>query len=73
MQGECLAADGLGWEAAGHADEADYIDACETWAWEQVRIDRASGRRGATGPDCEARTALVRYDGCEALDGPAYE
>lgn len=37
-KGACLADEGLDWEAAGYADQADAADACQTWAWEQRQL-----------------------------------
>ena len=34
LYGGCLADWGADWTAAGYTDEADFLNACETWAWE---------------------------------------
>ena len=44
---DCLAADELDWPAAGYDDEADFLDACATWAWELRVLD--------VDPECAAR------------------
>lgn len=71
MQG-CLAEDGLGWEAAGYADEAAFLDACDTWAWEQLQLAREAGQgRAALGEACEVRAEDIEQGTCEefmALD-----
>lgn len=46
LYGACLADWGLGWEAAGYEDGADFVDRCETWAWEMRILERAAVRRG---------------------------
>ena len=78
-RGECLADEGLDWEAAGYEDEADYAGSCETWAWEQRLLAReAGGDPDAVGARCEALGEAVETGGCEALaaidwDDPAWE
>lgn len=63
LYGGCLADWGAGWEAAGYADEADFVDACATWAWELRQLEADAGRTGEVDAECEARTeALAAED-----------
>lgn len=57
LYGGCLDDWGVGWTAAGYADEYDFIDACETWAWQMRRLEDRAGHNGATDAACARRTA----------------
>lgn len=74
--GRCLAPDGAGaptWQDAGYADEQGFLDACDTWAWEQRLLARAAeGRRAGdakVSAACAARAAELRVEGsaCETF------
>ena len=49
LYGGCLDDWGADWPAAGYADEADFIGACETWAWEMSLLEADAVERGDTG------------------------
>lgn len=74
--GRCLDPDGAGapsWQDAGYNDEQGFLDACDTWAWEQRLLARAAdGRRAGdtkVSAACTAREAeLHAEDGaCDAF------
>ncbi len=46
LYGGCLRDWGAGWEAAGYDDEADFLDACNTWAWELRLLEEDAVERG---------------------------
>ena len=72
--GACLADWGVDWSAAGLEDEADYVDRCETWAWEMGVLERdarARGEavpRGATEAACVERDSLLSAEGATCTD-----
>lgn len=76
LYGACLDDAGLGWDAVGYADEAAYLDACATWAWELRVLERDAVKRGeldapgAVDATCEAReVALTAPDAdCATYD-----
>jgi hypothetical protein len=39
LYGGCLEGWGADWSAAGYVDQADFLDACETWVWEQQLLE----------------------------------
>lgn len=54
----CVEAQGLSWSAYGYEDQADFQDACDTWAWEQARMaQHASARQGGGGQGLHALEA----------------
>ena len=61
LAAECLEADGLDWSATQWGSPAGFLASCETWAWEQLQLERdARARRavrgqGHTEAACEAR------------------
>ena len=57
--GECLETQDLDWSAAGYADRRDFIDACETWAWEQRVLEEAEDAPGRTDRACRQRTQTL--------------
>lgn len=71
--GPCVEEEGLGWEAYGYRDAADFRDACETWAWEQDQMAREAARReggGVAGLDrlaarCEELETTFTVGTCE--------
>lgn len=53
------------WADAGYDDEQGFLDACDTWAWEQRLLARAAeGRRAG-----EAKVSAACADRAAALDG----
>jgi hypothetical protein len=71
LYGGCLQDWGADWEAAAYADEADFLDACDTWAWEMHQLERDAGRTGATDAACAEREAALTADDatCESFTG----
>jgi hypothetical protein len=69
LYGGCLRDWGADWEAAAYADEADFFDACTTWAWEMEQLEQEADRAGATADVCaEREAAFVAEDAtCEAF------
>jgi hypothetical protein len=65
LYGACLDDWGVGWEAAGYADESDFVDACDTWAWEQAVLERDAGREGQLEATCEARRSRLEGGTCD--------
>ncbi|NOY28435.1 MAG: hypothetical protein GXP62_21470 [Oligoflexia bacterium] len=55
LYGTCLSDWGQDWGAAGYDDQADFVDRCQTWAWEARILERDAGEQGAIDPVCEAR------------------
>ncbi|MBM4369182.1 MAG: hypothetical protein FJ102_23410 [Deltaproteobacteria bacterium] len=55
LYGGCLAEWGADWTAAGYADEDDFLDACDTWAFEWRQIEAVDGHEGQTDATCVAR------------------
>ena len=53
----CLEERALTWGSLGLSDRSDFLDHCDTWSWEEVRL---TGTRTAT-ETCEQRR--------DALDG----
>lgn len=79
LQATCLAADGLDWSQSRWQSQADFDEACLTWAWEAQKLEGAAARqgeaeRGSIIDACEQRGA--EYAGsqaqCEPLDGPGW-
>lgn len=62
LYGGCLSGWGADWSAAGYADEADYLDACGTWAWELRALEADAGRSGQVDALCAERDAQLTAD-----------
>jgi hypothetical protein len=62
LYGACLSDWGADWEAAGYADEDDFLGACETWAWEMSLLEIDAVERG----EADASGSLVQT--CEARE-----
>lgn len=75
--GTCLADRDATWVDAGWADEADFLDGCDTWAWTQRKLARDAGR-GDVDAICadRARAIAADPDPCAVThmdwDGPAF-
>jgi len=71
LYGGCLSDWGAGWEAAAYTDEADFLDACSTWAWEMQQLEVDAGQQGATAAACEERAAAFSAEDaeCDAFTG----
>ena len=71
--GACLDPDGAGpdWEAAGYDDRQAFVDACDTWAWEQRLIADAEGAPDRVDAACAQRDDALRSaaDPCAAFSG----
>ncbi len=46
LYGSCLQDWGAGWESAGYDDEPDFLDSCETWAWEMRLLEEDALQQG---------------------------
>lgn len=61
----CLDERQLTWASAGYADRADFLDRCDTWAWEEVRLSGSATaeicaeRRDSMDGTCAAYEALA--------------
>ena len=55
LYGGCLSSWGADWEAAAYEDEADFLDACATWAWEERQLEAEAGHVGSVDTVCEER------------------
>lgn len=64
LYGTCLESWALDWSAAGYEDQADFLDRCETWAWEARLLEADAGQDGAVDAACEERELTFG----EALD-----
>lgn len=65
LYGGCLEEWGAGWEAAGYADQQDFLGACETWAWQMGLLEEdavQAGEAGAAGATLRAcRTRATAF------------
>lgn len=67
LYGDCLADWGVGWDAAGYEDAADYEGRCTTWAWEARLLEEDAVDRGVAEPGeidavCDERLAALSVD-----------
>jgi hypothetical protein len=77
LYGECLTSWGADWEAAGYADEDDFLEACETWSWEMSLLENDAvdqGNETASGSvvaACrERKDSFAAHDAtCDAYTG----
>jgi hypothetical protein len=71
----CLAEEGRSWESSEWGSEADFLDACATWAWEVRRLARAERAHDALDAECADREALLGEEGasCAAWDQLAWD
>lgn len=72
--GACLDPDGEGgappdWGAAGYDDRRGFLDACDTWAWEQRLIAEEEGAPDRVDAACAQREEALRAadDPCSAF------
>lgn len=63
--GVCLSEQGLSWVNAGYDDEAAWLDACATWAWEMRVLEADAGEAGAVDDTCETRADLFSEGDCD--------
>ena len=73
LYGGCLTSWGASWEAAGYADEADFLDACATWAWEGRQLEAEAGEPGATEDVCRSRDATFTAEDATCDDFTAVD
>lgn len=67
-QAACLSASDLDWSALGYADRDDWLDRCQTWAWEQRQLARDAGASAdAVDAACQAEEALMQGGGCDEI------
>ena len=71
LYGGCLSTWGADWEAAGYADEDEFLDACATWAFEMRQLEDDAGKTGETDQTCEDRAATFAAEDatCDAYTG----
>jgi hypothetical protein len=66
VYGRCLTAEGLDWNAAGYEGIEDYLDACDTWAWEKRLIEDTDPlEEGRLDAVCRSRTSKLEGGGCQ--------
>jgi len=68
LYGGCLGEWGADWPAAGYADEADFLDACATWAFQMRALEVDAGRTGDVDAECAAREATFAADDATCED-----
>ena len=64
LYGSCLSDWDADWTAAGYSDESDFIDACDTWAWEMRLLESEHGGAGAVDATCSERTVQFSDGTC---------
>lgn len=69
LYGGCLDDWGVGWEGAGYADQAEFEESCEVWAWEMALLARDAQKRGVLTD--EAALDRTCSDRATALSDPA--
>ena len=52
------------WNAAGYSDEADFIDACDTWVWEMRLIAEEHGDADTVDATCTERAERFSEGQC---------
>lgn len=62
LYGGCLESWGLGWSAAGYADQADFLDRCQTWAWEERLLEARAVRQGQAGAEGSVDATCTERD-----------
>ena len=65
LYGSCLDGWGAAWTDAGYEDEADFLDACETWAWSARLLEDEAGETGRIDATCRERTVQYTDGTCE--------
>ena len=64
----CLSASDLDWSALGYADREDWLDSCQTWAWEQRALARdADARAEDVDAACQAQESAMEEGGCAMI------
>ncbi|MDP6933117.1 MAG: hypothetical protein QGG40_09380 [Myxococcota bacterium] len=61
LYGSCLEEWSLDWSAAGFQDEQDYLQVCDTWAWEQRLLADDPSRVDQV---CEERDSVFQHGSC---------
>lgn len=46
LLGVCVEDWELDWSAVGYADQADFLESCDAWAWQARLLERDARRRG---------------------------
>ncbi len=71
LYGGCLTDWGADWSAAGYTDEAGFLDACTTWAFQMRALEADAGRTGDVDAECTAREARFTAEDatCEDYTG----
>jgi hypothetical protein len=70
LYGGCLADWGADWMAAAYADEDDFLDACDTWAFEMRELE-GEQHEGETSDACVDRAAVFSSEeaACDDFTG----
>ena len=71
LYGGCLEGWGTDWTAAGYDDKADFLDACDTWAWTSRELEAEADKEGAVDAECRSRQDTLEGGTCDdftALD-----
>ena len=63
--GTCLEAWGTDWQAAGYQDEADFLDACDTWVWVSRELEADAGTEGRVDAECREKRAVLEQGTCD--------
>jgi len=77
LYGACLEDWSADWASAGYADRDDFLDGCQTWAWEMSLLEEdaveggLAGAEGATARACtERERSMTAEDAvCEDYTG----
>lgn len=67
-QAACLSASDLDWTALGYDNRDDWLEACQTWAWEQRQLARDAGASASAVDDaCQERESAMDGGGCAEI------
>ena len=65
LYGECLDEWGAEWTDAGYRDQADFVDACDTWAWSARLLEDDAGETGRVDATCRTRSKAFSGGTCD--------
>ncbi len=67
VQEVCLSEWEAQWEDLGYADKSDYLNSCDTWAWEMHLLEKDAQQNGLFNPSSSVHeVCLERHDGLES-------
>ena len=69
LYGGCLEDWGGDWTMAGYADQEEFVDACQTWAWEMQQLEAHHGDEGWTEGTCAERAPTFAGGDCASFTG----